>query len=123
MTSTTSSTKGMGGAGGAKPAKQPITRKQIQILIGVAAVIALVVAAWFGIKSMKTTMPRLDEPTPVLVKYVLSDHFRSQPFEMKKQFMQALDERNEKANPQQNKPGKEIDQAFAEGKINETEYR
>ncbi len=124
MTSTTSGTKGMGGGGaGAKPAKQPITKKQIQMLIGVAAVIALGVAAWFGIKSMKTTLPRLDEPTPALAKYVMTDHFRSQPFDMQKQFMQALDERNEKEDPKQNKPGKELDKAFAEGKINETEYR
>jgi len=124
MSSTTSSAKGVGGAGaGAKPAKQPITKKQIQILVGAALAIGVVIAIWFGVKSMGTKLPRLDEPTPVLVKYVMTDHFHAQPFDMKAQFMKTLDERNEKADPKQNKPGKEIDDAFANGKINETEYR
>ena len=115
MTFTTSSAK-VPPQGKASAGKTPITKKQIQILCGVAGGIALIVGAWFVWQRTRMQMPRMDAPTPVLAKYVMTDHFRQQPFDMQVQFMKQLEVRNEKDK-------KELDKAFAEGRITETEYR
>jgi hypothetical protein len=115
MTSTTTSAKA---SPGGKPSagKQPITKKQILILCYIAGVIAVAVGAWFIWKKTRPQMPRLDAPTPVLAKYVMSEDFEKQPFDMQMQFMKQLDVRNDKEK-------KELDHAYAEGRITETEYR
>jgi hypothetical protein len=115
MTFTTSSAKVPPG-GKASAGKTPITKKQILILCGVAAAIALIVGAYYTWQKMKPQMPRMDAPTPVLAKYVMTEDFQKQPFDMQVQFMKQLEARNEKDK-------KELDKAFAEGRITETEYR
>jgi hypothetical protein len=121
MTSTTSSAKVPPG-GKASAGKTPITKKQILILCGVAAGIALIVSVYFAWQKMKPSVPRMDSPTPVIAKYVMSDHFAAQPFDMQAQFMKLLEERNEKSKTDPN-GGKELDKAFEHGQITETEYR
>jgi len=116
MTSTTTSAKVPPGGGKASAGKTPITKKQIQILCGVAGGIALIVGAYFLWQKTRPQMPRMDAPTPVLAKYVLTSHYENLPFDMQVQFMKELDSRNEKKK-------EELDKAFAEGRITETEYR
>jgi len=115
MTSTTSSAK-LPPGGKASAGKTPITKKQILILSYVAGGIVLLVAAWFIWKKTRPEMARMDSPTRQLAKYVMTADFEKQPYDMQVQFMKVLDVRNEKGN-------KELDKAFAEGQINETEYR
>src|SRR3954463_7283951 len=121
MTSTTSSAK-LAAGDKASAGKTPITKKQILILAGVAAGIAVIVAAWFAWKKFQPQVPRMDAPTPVIAKYVMSEHFASQPFDMQVQFMKLLEQRNERDKADPNK-GKELDKAFESGQISETEYR
>ncbi|HEV8604961.1 MAG TPA: hypothetical protein VGQ99_06325 [Tepidisphaeraceae bacterium] len=116
MTSTTTSAKVPPQGGKPSAGKTPITKKQILILSGAAGAIAVIVACWFIWQKTRTQMPRMDAPTPVLVRYILTEDFEKQPFDMQVQFMKQLDGRNEKDK-------KEIDKAYAEGRINETEYR
>ncbi|HEV8290353.1 MAG TPA: hypothetical protein VGP94_00450 [Tepidisphaeraceae bacterium] len=115
MTSTTSSAKVPPG-GKPSAGKTPITKKQILILCGIVGGIAVVVAAWFIWQKTRPQMPRMDAPTPVLARYVMTEDFEKQPFDMQVQFMKQLDVRNEKDK-------KELDKAFSEGRISETEYR
>jgi hypothetical protein len=115
MTSTTSSAK-LPPGGKASAGKTPITKKQILILSYVGGGILLLVAAGFIWKKTRPQMPRMDSPTPQLARFVMTADFEKQPFDMQVQFMKVLDERNEKGN-------KELDKAFAERQINETEYR
>jgi hypothetical protein len=121
MTSTTTSAKV---SPGGKPSagKQPITKKQILILCSIAGVIAVGVGAWFLWKRTRPQMPRLDAPTPVLAKYVTTEDFEKQPFDMQVQFMKQLDARNKRDKKDSN-AGKELDKAFSEGRITETDYR
>ncbi len=115
MTSTTTSAKV---APGGKPSagKTPITKKQILILCSIAGAIALIVAAWVIWQKTRPKMPRMDAPTPVLARYVMTEDFEKQPFDMQIQFMKQLDSRNDKEK-------KELDHAYSEGRITETEYR
>jgi hypothetical protein len=106
----------------ASAGKTPITKKQILVLCYIAGAIVLVVAAWLIWKKTRPELPRLDAPTPQLVRYTMSEDFQKQPFDMQAQFMKQLDARNERDKTDPNK-GKEIDKAFASGQINETEYR
>ena len=114
MTSTTTSAKAPGG----KPSagKTPITKKQILILCSIAAGIGLIVGSWFIWQKTRPQMPRMDAPTPVLARYIMTEDFEKQPFDMQVQFMKQLDARNEKDK-------KELDHAYSEGRISETEYR
>ena len=114
MTSTTTSAKAPGG----KPSagKTPITKKQILILCSIAAGIGLIVGAWFIWQKTRPQMPRMDAPTPVLARYIMTEDFEKQPFDMQVQFMKQLDARNEKDK-------KELDCEYSEGRISETEYR
>src|SRR5882672_5174795 len=121
MTFTTSSAK-VPPQGKASAGKTPITKKQIQILCGVAGAIAVIVGAWFLWQKTRPQMPRMDAPTPVLAKYVMTEHFRQQPFDMQVQFMKQLDARNKRDKKDSNQ-GKELDKVFADGRITETEYR
>jgi len=114
MTSTTSSAKGMTPAKTA--GKQPITKKQIQILAAMAGAIALVVGLWYAWKLTRPKIPRLNEPTPALAVFVSKPLFEEQSFDMQAQYMKELNERNEKKKD-------EIDNAFKEGRISEGEYR
>jgi hypothetical protein len=67
-------------------------------------------------------MPRLDAPTPVLARYIMTEDFQKQPFDMQAQFMKVLDTRNKRDKTDPNK-GKELDKAYAAGGMSETEYR
>ena len=116
MTSTTTSAKVPPGGGKASAGKTPITKKQILILCWIAVGIAAIVAAWFIWQKTRPQMPRMDAPTPVLAKYIMTSDFPKQPFDMQVQFMKQLDSRNEKDK-------KELDKAYADGRITETEYR
>ena len=116
MTSTTTSAKVPPGGGKASAGKTPITKKQIQILCGVAAGIALIVGVYFLWEKTRPRMPRMDAPTPVLARYILTSHYDNLPFDMQVQFWKERDSRNAKEK-------KELDKVFAEGRITETEYR
>jgi hypothetical protein len=116
MTSTTTSAKVPPGGGKTSAGKTPIAKKQILILCYVAGGIAAVVAAWFIWQKTRPQMPRMDAPTPVLAKYVMTSDFQKQPFDMQVQFMKQLDARNEKDK-------KELDKAFTEGRLTESDYR
>ncbi len=120
----TSTTTGAKGSAGGKPSalKTPITKKQILILCSIAGAIALIVGLYFLWQKTRPRMPRLDAPTPVLAKYVMTEDFQNQPFDMQAQFMKVLDVRNKKDKTDPNK-GKELDKAYADGRISETEYR
>jgi hypothetical protein len=121
MTSTTTSAKASPG-GKASALKTPITKKQILILCSIAAGIAVIVGLYFLWQKTRPRMPRLDAPTPVLAKYVVSEEFEKQPFDMQAQFMKVLDTRNKRDKNDPNK-GKELDKAYADGRVTETEYR
>src|ERR1051325_1545755 len=121
MTSTTSSAKASP-AGKASAGKTPITKKQILILSGIAAGIALIVGIYFTWQRLRPQMPRMDAPTPVIAKYVMTEHFEQQPFDMQAQFMKLLETRQETDKKDPNK-GHELDKAYEAGKISETEYR
>ena len=121
MTSTTSSAK-LSPGGKASAGKTPITRKQILILCGIAAGIALIVGIYFTWQRFQPHMPRMDAPTPVIAKYVMTEHFEQQPFDMQAQFMKLLETRQETDKKDPNK-GHELDKSFEAGQINETEYR
>ncbi len=116
MTTTTTSAKVPPQGGKPSAGKPAITKKQILILCWAAGGIAVIVAAWFIWQKTRPQMPRMDAPTPVLVRYILTEDFEKQPFDMQVQFMKQLDGRNEKDK-------KEVDKAYAEGRINETEFR
>src|SRR6266581_7214743 len=125
MTRITTSAKVPPG-GKASAAKQPITKKQLLAVGGVIAGIAVIFAIWFIWQKTRPQMPRLDAPTPVLVKYVMTSDFERQPFDMQAQFMKQLEVRNEGDKKDKEKDpnkGKELDKAFADGRISETEYR
>src|SRR6266566_2554888 len=123
MTRITTSAKVPPG-GKASAAKQPITKKQLLAVGGVLAGIAVILAIWFIWQKTRPQMPRLDAPTPVLVKYVMTSDFEKLPFDMRAQFMKQLETRNEgdKDKKDPNK-GRELDKAFADGRISETDYR
>jgi len=121
MTSTTSSAKASPG-GKASAGKTPITKKQVLILCSVAAGIAVIVGLYFLWQKTRPRMPRLDAPTPVLAKYIMTEDFQKQPFDMQAQFMKVLDTRNKRDKTDPNK-GKELDKAYAAGGMSETEYR
>jgi len=120
MTSTTSAKAAPGG----KPSagKTPITKKQILILCSMAAGIALIVGLWFVWQKTRPRMPRLDAPTPVLAKYIMTEDFQKQPFDMQAQFMKQLDVRNKRDKNDPGK-GKELDKAYTDRRVTETEYR
>src|SRR5258706_6966385 len=120
----TSTTTGAKTSGGGKPSalKTPITKKQILILCSIAAGIALIVGLYFLWQKTRPRMPRLDAPTPVLARYVMTEDFEKQPFDMQAQFMKTLETRNKRDKTDPNK-GKELDKAYADRQITETEYR
>jgi len=121
MTSTTSSAKVSPG-GKTSAGKSPITKKQILILCGVAGVVVVIVAVWLVWQRFRPQMARMDSPTPVIAKYVMSEHFTQQPFDMQAQFMKLLESRQERDKGDPNK-GHELDKAFEARQITETEYR
>jgi hypothetical protein len=121
MTSTTSSAK-ISAGGKASAEKTPITKKQILILCGIAGVIVVIVATWFTWKKFRPQMPRMDAPTPVIARYVMTDDFTKLPFDMQVQFMKLLATRQERDKKDPNK-GHELDKAFEAKEISETEYR
>src|SRR6266850_2238163 len=115
MTSTTSSAN-VPGAGKSSAAKAPINKKQILMLSWAAGAIAAAVAAWFVWQKLKPQTPRLNDPITKIAAFVTSPKFEGVDFLMQVQFMDVLDKRNEKDK-------KELDNAFKDGRISETEYR
>src|SRR5436190_24189114 len=121
MTSTTSSAKVSPG-GKTAAGKTPITKQQILILSYVAGAILLVVGLYIVWKRTRTEPPRMDDPTPAIVHYIMTKDYEEKPFDWKAQVMKLLDTRNEK-DPKDPNKGREIDKAFEARQINETEYR
>ena len=121
MTSPVTAPPGSAGNGpAAQAANAPVQKKKP--LVAIVAVAALLVGAYFLWQKTRPRMPRLDAPTPVLAKYIMTEDFEKQPFDMQAQFMKTLDARNKRDKTDPNK-GKELDKAYADGRITETEYR
>src|SRR4051812_22328057 len=115
MTSTTSSAN-VSGAGKGSAAKTPITKKQIVMLCWAGGAIAVLVAAWVAWQKLKPAVPRLNDPITKISAFVVTPRFEEMDFLMQVQFMDVLNKRNEKDK-------KELDNAFKDGRISETEYR
>src|SRR5947207_1761621 len=80
---------------------------------GVAAVVlVLALVAWLIVHSMGSAEPRLNEPTPVLAKFVASEQFDAMPYDKQRLYYKMLDDR-----------GKEIDQAHSNKQLTDSEYR
>src|SRR2546422_10112195 len=122
MTSTTSSAN-VPGAGKSSAAKAPINTKQILILCWAGGAVAVLVAAWFVWQKLRPQSPRMNDPIAKIVPYVVSPRFDSLLFEQQLQWMKELDQRNEREKKDQKQPPRELDNAFKEGRISETEYR
>src|SRR5437764_408536 len=94
-----------------RPALHRTAQRPILVLSGIAAAIALIVALYFTWQRLRPQMPRMDAPTPVIARYVMTEHFEQQPFDMQAQFMKLLETRQETDKKDSNK-GHELDKAF-----------
>lgn len=81
------------------------------IVVGVAALLLVVIVGWF-VLGFGSEEPRLNEPTPVLAKFVSTRAFDALPYDKQRQYYLMLDNR-----------GKEIEQSYKSGQISEGEYR
>jgi hypothetical protein len=77
-----------------------------------AGVIVLGLIGWLVVRTGPPVEPRLNEPTPVLAKFVASTAFERMPYEKQRLYYQILDDR-----------GNEIAQAYRDKHLSEAEYR
>jgi hypothetical protein len=87
------------------------SRRSWLIAGSAAGVLVIALVGWL-ILGAGSGEPRLNESTPVLVKFVSSRAFDRMPYEKQRLYYRILDDR-----------GKEIEQAFKEGKVSEGECR
>jgi len=99
------------------PAILPATKEQRskkKLLIGIGAVVmlALVSGIWAIVARMEPDIPRLNEKTAVLAKFVNTKQFDSLPFEQQRQYMKVLDQREQ-----------DLSNVFEQHQITESEFR
>jgi hypothetical protein len=93
-------------------AATPTTNRKPLLIGAVAGLVVLLVATivvWWKV----TQPPLVNESTPVLIKFAYTSRFDGMRFDDQKRYMLALEDRG----------GKEIEKAFAEGKVTEAEAR
>src|SRR5438105_7202100 len=91
------------------PVKSSTSRRWMVVaaaFVVVAATVGIVIASRGGAE------PRLNEGTTVLAKFVSTKDFDRLPFEKQRLYYKVLDDR-----------GKELDDAFKQGRLTEAEYR
>src|SRR5205814_121025 len=98
-------------------------KKQILMLCWVGVAVALLIAAWWTWQKFKPQAPRLNDPIAKIVPYVVSPTFDTLMFDQQFQWMKELEQRNERVKKDQKQPPQELDNAFKEGRISETDYR
>ena len=94
----------------------PVKRRRRTVIIAaIAGVIILAAGIWLIAAALRDDAPpRLNENAVVLTKFVESKNFEKLPFEQQRQFYKVLDDRDGAG---------ELDQAYAGGKLTESEYR
>jgi hypothetical protein len=97
-------------AQGAAPSPR---RRRAGLIAGLVGAVMLAALIWVAAAIiLGNDVPRLNENAVVLAKFVRSGRFDALPFEQQRQFYKVLDDRED-----------ELDQAFADRRLNESEYR
>jgi hypothetical protein len=96
----------------ANPTSSVIPQRRPWLLIGMISVIALVGIVWAILALLGPDTPRLNDNAVVLTKYIRSGKFDALPFDQQRQFYKILDDR-----------GEELDQAYRDKRLSESEYR
>jgi hypothetical protein len=78
----------------------------------VVSAVTLAALIWAAVIFFGNEVPRLNENAVVLTKFICSSRFDELPFEQQRQFYKVLDDRDD-----------ELDQAFADRRLDESEYR
>ena len=87
-------------------------RRRTWLIVALVGAVTLAALAWVAVIFVGNDVPRLNENGVVLAKFVRSNRFESLPFEQQRQFYKVLDDRED-----------ELDQAFADRRLSESEYR
>ena len=95
-----------------EPSAVSTSRRRNRIIAAIVGVIALFGLIWAAVGFFGDDMPRLNENVVVLAKFVGSARFDKLPFEQQRQFYKVLDDRDQ-----------ELDQAFRDRRLTESQYR
>jgi hypothetical protein len=82
------------------------------LVIAAVAIILIGGAIWVLASLLGNSVPRLNDNAVVLTKFFYSGKFESLPFEQQRQFYKVLDDRDG-----------EVDQAYRDKRLSESEYR
>ena len=96
---------------GVHPSKVKADRRRMWMYIG-ASVVGLALVVWALSAFFGGGEPRLNENSVVLTKFIRSRGFEQLPYEKQRQFYKVLDDRED-----------EVDQLYADKRLNESEYR
>src|SRR5687768_1269924 len=88
------------------------TRRRMWLIGGIGGAVALIALVAAAVLVFNDDVPRLNENAVVLAKFVHAGRFHELPFEQQRQFYKVLDDRDD-----------ELDQAFADRRLTESEYR
>ena len=87
-------------------------RRRTRLIAALVGAVTLAAIVWVAVIFLGNEVPRLNENAVVLAKFVRSSRFDSLAFEQQRQFYKVLDDRED-----------ELDQAFADRRLSESEYR
>lgn len=89
------------------------TKSQIPNWVyGSIGVVVIAAVMWAIVRMVGSDAPRLNDNAVVLTKYIRSGKFEALPFEEQRQFYKVMDDRDA-----------ELDQAYSDKRLTESEYR